>query len=165
MENTPLARVLLDWSTTFIRLAMHDLNRFARDAGLSLPQVNVLVHLFYTGPGEVTRLCELMQVSPAAASQMIERMVQQGVVERGESPGDRRVRLVRLTAAGRAVVEQIITARRAWIEELIAPLPESERGEIAAALLRLNERAGGLEIHPFNKAAPPDPTLGPGQKT
>ena len=39
---------------------------------------------------------DLMQVSPAGASQMVERLVQQGLVRRVESPGDRRVRQVHL---------------------------------------------------------------------
>lgn len=149
MSDRNLTQVLLEWSATFVRLTMHDLNRFARNAGLSLPQVNVLIHLFYRGPSEVTTLCEMMQVSPAGASQMIERMVQQGVVQRSETPGDRRVRLVSLTKSGRDVIEQIIAARQAWIEQLVAPLSKNEQQQISAALIRLNEQASQLEIHPF----------------
>jgi MarR family transcriptional regulator, organic hydroperoxide resistance regulator len=149
MRTPDLAQILLDWSSAFIRLAMHDLNRFSRSAGLSLPQVNVLMHLFYQGPSEVTNLCEMMQVSPAGASQMIERMVQQGVVQRGETPGDRRVRLVHLTEEGRQVVSQVIAARQDWIEKLIAPFSAVEREQIATSLERLNEQVSQLQIHPF----------------
>jgi DNA-binding MarR family transcriptional regulator len=148
MKETDLSAVLLDWSSTFIRFSMHDFNRFTRSAGLSLAQMNVLMHLHYRGPSEVTNFCEMMQVSPAGASQMIERMVQQGMVQRTEIPGDRRVRLVSLTESGRQVVLDSIAARQAWIEQLVARLSAEEQERIAAALQTLNERASGLDVPP-----------------
>lgn len=148
MRNFDLASILLDWSTVLIRLTLHDFNRFARGAGLSLAQMNVLVHLYYQGPSEVTNICEMMQVSPAGASQMIERMVQQGVAQRAEIPGDRRVRLVSLTEQGRQVVLESIVARREWTARLAASLSAEEGQRVAEALQILNEHAGKLEIHP-----------------
>ena len=149
MNDTDLTTVLLDWSTTFIRLSLHDFNRYTRSVGLSLVQMNVLMHLYYQGPGEVSTFCEMMQISPAGASQMIERMVQQGVVQRTETPGDRRVRLVSLTDQGRQIVLESIAARQAWVEQVVALLPAEERLDISAALLKLNEYASQLVIHPF----------------
>jgi hypothetical protein len=46
METPDLTKILLDWSSTFVRLSLHDFNRFARNAGLSLAQMNVLMHLY-----------------------------------------------------------------------------------------------------------------------
>jgi DNA-binding MarR family transcriptional regulator len=148
METPDLTKILLDWSSTFIRLSLHDFNRFARNAGLSLAQMNVLMHLYYQGPSEVTNFCEMMQITPAGASQMIERMVQQGMVQRAETPGDRRVRLVHLTDQGRQVVLESIAARQAWIDRLAQSLSPEDQERIALALQRLNEEASRLEIHP-----------------
>ncbi len=102
MNDPELTQLLLDWSTIFVRLSMHDFNRFARGGGLSLAQMSVLMHLHYNGPREVMGFADLMQVSPAGASQMIERLVQSGLVQRIESRDDRRVRQVHLTEQGRA---------------------------------------------------------------
>ena len=148
MEPAQLTAILLEWSTTFIRLSLHDFNHYTRSAGLSLLQMTILLHLHYQGPSEVTHICEMMQVSPAGASQMIDRMAQQGMVRREESPGDRRVRLVNLTEKGRKVVLESITARQAWIEELIAGVSPAEAEHIGNALLTLNQIASKMEIHP-----------------
>lgn len=148
MEPVQLTAILLEWSTTFIRLSLHDFNRYTRGAGLSLPQMTILLHLHYQGPNEVTQICEMMQVTPAGASQMIDRMVQQGMVRREEVPGDRRVRLVKLTDKGRKVVMESIAARQAWIEDLVAGLPPAEVERIGNALLTLNQAASKMEIHP-----------------
>jgi DNA-binding MarR family transcriptional regulator len=148
MKKDVLTPVLIDWSSTFIRLSLHDFNRFTRQVGLSLVQMSVLTHLYYRGPSEVTNFCEMLQISPAGASQMIERLVQEGMVQRAETPGDRRVRLVHLTEKGREVILQSIEARRAWISQLVATLSIEEQARIAEALRLLSERAGNVVIHP-----------------
>jgi DNA-binding MarR family transcriptional regulator len=145
MNDPELTRLVLDWSTIFVRLSMHDFNRYARGSGLSLAQMSVLMHLFYTGPREVMGFADLMQVSPAGASQMIERLVQSGLVRRVESPADRRVRQVHLTEQGRQMVAASIVARQQWVESLIARLPEEQKGAIGQALQTLIERASELE--------------------
>ena len=149
MEQDDLIEVMLDWSTTFIRISLHDFNRYTRNTGLSLAQMTVLMHLYYQGASEVMNFCEMMQVSPAGASQMIERMVQQGVVQRSEAPDDRRVRLVNLTEAGRALVQESITARQAWLENLTAGLSPHEREQIITALKKLTENAARMTNSPL----------------
>ena len=148
MSETDLISVLSEWSASLIRFSLHDFNRFARKAGLSLAQMNILMHIHYQGPNEVLNFCEMMQISPAGASQMIERMVQQGVVQRLEAAGDRRVRLVSLTDAGREVVLECIAARQVWLEQIAAGIPASEQQLLAEALARLNQQASRLEVHP-----------------
>jgi DNA-binding MarR family transcriptional regulator len=152
MEDTmtpeELTAIVMDWSTTFIRLSLHDFNRYTRSAGLSLAQMTVLMHLYYQGPNEVTKICEMMQLTRPGASQMIERMVQQGVVQRTEIPGDRRVRMVSLTEQGRRVVKESIAARQAWIDQMVGGLSAGEAERVAEALRILNRHAEKLEIHP-----------------
>jgi DNA-binding MarR family transcriptional regulator len=132
MADSEFTQSLLDWSAVSVRLAMHDFNRYARGSGLSLAQMSVLVHLYYRGPREVMGF--------------VERLVQQGLVRRVESPGDRRVRQVHLTEEGRQMVETSIAARQKWVEELTAALTDDQRVLIGAALRVLTERAAALEI-------------------
>jgi DNA-binding MarR family transcriptional regulator len=145
MDDRETMQAVLDWSTVFMRISMQDFNRHARSAGFSFVQMNVLMHLYYGGPREVMAFGELLQVSPAGASQMIERLVQQGLVQRCESPDDRRVRLVHLTGRGRQVVDESIRARQQWVERLVASLSEEERHAVGQALRVLTEQAARLE--------------------
>lgn len=148
MSDPDLNTVLADWSASLIRHSLHDFNRFARKAGLSLAQMNILMHIYYQGPNEVLNFCEMMQISPAGASQMIERMVQEGVVQRLEAAGDRRVRLVSLTDAGRQVVLECIAARKVWLEQIVANIPADQRPQLAQALAQLGAYANQVEVHP-----------------
>jgi len=144
-EPLDLTRTLLDWSGVFMRRSMRDFMQYTRQTGFSITQMNVLMHLYYRGPGEVKSIVEVMQVSPAASSQIVERMVQQGLVSRVESASDRRVRQVNVTAEGRKIVEQSIAARRKWMESLMTALSDDQKNAIASALQILTENALRLE--------------------
>jgi len=146
MSDTPaLHDVLLAWTAVYMRRSMHDFMRFARRWGLSMAQLNVLMRLYYHGGCEIRGLLPLLEVSKAAAGQLVERMEQQGLVERARAPHDRRARLVNLSAKGRELVEASIAAREAWLDGLVRALPGEERGEIARALARLAAEAEKLE--------------------
>jgi MarR family transcriptional regulator, 2-MHQ and catechol-resistance regulon repressor len=138
MSASDLAQLLLDWSTEFVRLSMHDIYRCARSSGLSFAQMNVLMHLYYQGPREVMEFAEFVQVSPAGASQMVERLVQQGWVVRVESPDDRRVRHVHLTGRGRLLVEESIALRQQWADSLVASLSAEQQAVVSEAMCLLN---------------------------
>jgi len=144
MEEQDTSKIILDWTTDFLRMSMHDLNRFVRTHGLSMAQMNVLLHLFYQGPSEVMNFCDLMQISPAGASQMVERLVQQDLVQRKESSGDRRVRVVDLTEHGKQIVKDSISARQSWVEELVNNFSEEEKALVKQALTMMNQKAGDL---------------------
>jgi DNA-binding MarR family transcriptional regulator len=124
---------------------MNDFLRLARGSGLSWAQMAVLMHLHYRGPREVMACGELLQLSPAGDSQMIERLVQQGLVQRSETPDDRRVRLVHLTATGRQVVDESIQAQQGWLEQLLAALTDEQRAAVSQALRMLTAQATLLE--------------------
>ncbi len=145
MDKCEATQAVLDWAAIFMRLSMHDFTRHARGSGLSLAQMLVLTHLHYRGPCEVMAFGDLMQVSPAGASQMVERLVQQGLVQRNEAPDDRRVRLVHLTETGQQVVAESIRARQGWVEELLAALPDEQRSAVGGVLRMLTEQAVAWE--------------------
>jgi DNA-binding MarR family transcriptional regulator len=145
MNELETTQAVLDWTAISMRLSMNGFFRFARGSGLSWAQLAVLMHLYYRGPREVMACAELLQLSPAGASQMIERLVQQGLVERSETPDDRRVRLVLLTAAGRQMVDESIEAQQEWLEPLLATLNDEQRTAVSQALRLLTTQAAMLE--------------------
>jgi DNA-binding MarR family transcriptional regulator len=143
-DSTNLHDVLLAWTAVFMRRSMHDFLRFARRSGLSMTQLNVLMHIHYHGACEIRGLLALLEVSKAAAGQLVERMEQQGLVERGPAPRDRRARLVSLTPRGRELVEAGIAARQAWLDGLVLAMPAEGQAEISRSLARLAEQAEKL---------------------
>ncbi len=136
---------LMNWANIFMRYSLEDFNRYARSAGLSFGQMTVIFHLHYSGPCEVSHFGELLQITTAGASQMIDRLVKLGMVTRSESSTDRRIRRVQLTDNGKRIVEESIAARQAWVGRLVENLSEDEQQLIHRAMHVLsstaNERA------------------------
>lgn len=110
---------------------------------LSLTQIKLLHHLADC-PRELTLggAAELVHVSLPAASRMVDDLVRRGFLERHEDLEDRRMRRVRLTDEGRAVIRRVNAARLSGLEDFAAGLSGQERKALARALTVLLERAG-----------------------
>jgi len=145
MSDDKLSTTLSEWSAAFMRRSMHDFLHFARQSGLSMVQMNVLTHIYYRGECEITALLDILEVSKAAAGQLVERMEQQGLVERTPDPHDRRARLVSLTEKGCEIVRQSITARQTWMNELVESATPEQQTAIIAVLQTLTRAAEKLE--------------------
>jgi DNA-binding MarR family transcriptional regulator len=139
--SPPLSETLHEWMCVTMRYSMRGFMLYAKEHNYSLPQLNMLFRLQHKGVCGVSELAEELGVTAAAASQLLERLVQQGLVERAENPLDRRNRRMMLTEAGRLVVQQSVAARQSWLNRLPEVLSEAEQEQINAALRLLIERA------------------------
>jgi DNA-binding MarR family transcriptional regulator len=138
-------QVLRDWSEVFMHRSMTDFKRFMDDSGLSASQVNTLMRLHYRGACSVSDLGAHAGISNAASSQMIDRLVGMDLLQRSEDPNDRRNKVIALSPQGRAMIEQGIEARRAWMEQLTTALSPEEQQAIVTALTLLTHAARRLE--------------------
>ena len=147
-------QVLREWSHVFMHRSVSEFKRFMDDSGLSATQIHGMM-LLYHSPGEgkrknqvgcnVSELGSHLGISNAASSQMIDRLVQLGLIQRSENPSDRRVKHVVLTAKGSALIEDGIEARRTWMETLTFALTPEEQRAIIHALTLLTQAARKLE--------------------
>ncbi len=138
-------QVLQNWAEVFMRRSMREFVQFSKASGLSMGQLSTLFRLYHRGGCGVSDIGEDLGVTNAAASQMIDRLVQQNLIQRAEDPNDRRVKSLTLTQKGRALVEESIASRRRWMEELTQTLTPQEQEAIIQSLTLLTEAALGLE--------------------
>jgi DNA-binding MarR family transcriptional regulator len=140
MEMDEFSRILLDGMAVLIRVSLQDMMAYIHPKGISMAQMNVLYRLYYRGPCEVLAFTRAHSLSPAGASQLIDRMVRQGWVARMGDPSDRRVHHVYLTGLGRQLVLESITARNEWITHFGTKLTSEEREQIGQAFRVLVEK-------------------------
>ncbi|GAG81535.1 unnamed protein product, partial [marine sediment metagenome] len=132
-------------SETFMRRSMRDFVQFSKDSGLTLPQMSTLFHLHHGSSCGVSDVGELLGVTNAAASQMVDRLVQYELIERTEDPVDRRMKQLKLTFKGRAIVQESIEARKRWMAKLTTAITPDEQVSIITALTILTNAAHDLE--------------------
>lgn len=127
----------------FTRLVA-SLARTLRDEDLSVVQLAALHVVDQAGELKQSTLATELAMSPSAASRMVDGLVTRGLVERRESPDDRRVRALRLSPRGAELLDETGEARAQLIERVTRPLPRAMVNLFLTNLERL--RAAGVEL-------------------
>ena len=143
-----LSDVMAEWAEVFMHRSFRDFKHFMDEAGLSPSQANALMRLYHGKLCGVSDIGGHLGITNAAASMMVDRLVQMGLLERNEDRRDRRLRHLKLTEQGQALVERGIEARRAWMESLTANLDPEQQAMISAALRIMTEAARTAENEP-----------------
>lgn len=149
-SSRELARALHEWAEVFMGRSIQEFVRLSKTSGLSMPQVGTLMSLYHGKMCGVSDVGADMGVTNAAASQMVDRLVQLGLLARVEDPDDRRAKRLTLTRKGREFVQQSIEARMRWLDELSKVLTPERQAAIIAALGHLTEATRKIDL-----AAPP----------
>ena len=89
--------------------------------------------------GELTRRC---RVTPGATTQRVQRLEEEGYVERVREEQDRRTVYVALTPGGSAKLDAVFAAVMAADEEVLAPLSPRDRASLERILGRWLSAAG-----------------------
>ncbi len=144
-ESIQITQPLRAWMDVFMHRSMRGWNQFAKSTGLSMPQFSILMQLHYKGACGMSAISERFDVSAAAASQLVDKLVQAGYIERTEDPSDRRAKLLKLSTNGAKLVDDGIQERYRWMDELTSRLSAAEQTKICEALTLLTEAARQME--------------------
>jgi len=108
--------------------------------GLGLPQLKTLDALdLYEGEPTVKDLAERLCLSLPGMSRNVDDLQRRGLLERREDEHDRRMKRLRLTEEGRAVLATVNSARLAGLEAFTTTLPDDQRDALSAALAPILE--------------------------
>lgn len=116
----------------------NDLDRFLAGHDLSQRRFFVLILLVRNPDGlQVSLLANGTGVSCATMTGVVDGLVKSGLVTRETHDEDRRAFLVRITAAGVAVLEQVLPQHYKRVSRLMAPLNDGEREQLRTLLTKL----------------------------
>jgi DNA-binding MarR family transcriptional regulator len=145
MMSTPLAQDLVLLFTALH--AASDAEVMRRLAASGFPELRpahgyVFQHLI-AGPTRITDLARKLGMTCQGASKLVIELSGLGYVSRTPDAGDRRNRIVTLTAREWAAIEAGRQARAAVSAEWLGVLGEEEVDRLLAALQRLADHTGG----------------------
>ena len=138
-------QAIRSWMDVFMHRSMRGWGLFAKSTGLSMPQFSILMQLHYKGACGMSEISERFEVSAAAASQLVDKLVQGGFIKRDEDPHDRRAKLLNITDKGNELIKQGIEERYRWVDQLAGRLTVEERAQISEALNIMTRAAQELE--------------------
>jgi DNA-binding MarR family transcriptional regulator len=108
-------------------------------AGISMTHLHILWLLEHHGDVTMSRLADLLDVSLSNATGLIDRMEERGLVERVRVPEDRRVVLVRASAAGGRVREEIVAVKHDRIRSVLGRLDATKLTRMRGAVQDLRD--------------------------
>lgn len=115
--------------------------RFA-ELGMTLPRFDVLAALDRHGEMTMGALSKALLVSNGNVTQLVQKLVGEGVVDMRKAPADRRSSIIRLTEEGRARFERLAEAHSDWIDEMLGELNYTQRERLYVALGILKHSIG-----------------------
>ena len=123
------------------RLIKRRFDRKARQTGLPITRRQAAVMLYIARNEGVsqTEVATWLDLEPIALVRMLDKLNDEGLVERRAHPTDRRVRTLWLTPAARPVVAQIVTINMAIREETFAGMAPDARDTVIDILGGIKE--------------------------
>ena len=100
---------------------------------LTLPQAQLL-RVLRRGPMQTGQLAAEMRISAPAITQLTDRLIRKGLIERSATADDRRCVIVALSDEGRLLVDQFRQRRREIFSEALADLSAAERKQALEVL-------------------------------
>jgi DNA-binding MarR family transcriptional regulator len=144
------AAIIADFRASMAELKCIGSERLVRQ-GISMTQLHVMHLLDRHGEMPMSRLAEMLDVSLSNGTGLIDRVEERGFVERTRIPTDRRMVMVRLTPAGRQMLDEIETVREQVLRRVLDQLDTTQLTGVAKAMADLRDAvaatATGAEAH------------------
>ena len=114
-------------------------DRFRENYSSTFPRFDVLAHLYQAGAqGMSTSLLgNSLMASKGNISRLLDRMEEDGLLERKLSEKDRRVSVVYMTDTGAELFKQMASHHEAWTLEVFKGISAAEKEDLLALLKRV----------------------------
>ena len=116
-------------------------------AGITLPQLRVLVLASRPGALNATGVAEALDVHLSTASRICDRLVQGGLLDRRDRPEDRRQVELTLTGDGQNLLLKVTDHRQAVFGRILRRMDSDGRKSLIEGLTEFVNAAKGYDAH------------------
>ena len=106
---------------------------------VTLPQIIILNFLHTQGETKMSDMARTMEVTTAAMTGIVDRLVRESYVTRIYDPSDRRIIKIRLTSKGKILVERINQQRQQMIIKIFGKISAVERQDYLRILMHIRD--------------------------
>src|SRR6267378_4092449 len=114
------------------------------ETGIDDTDFRILEALLNKGPLPVNTIGPKVNLTPGSISVAVDRLLDRGLVNRVESPEDRRVRIVSLSAKGKDLITPVFRKHGAEIKRVFADTSPEELRNLETILQNIGKRAERL---------------------
>ncbi|GAA2453634.1 MarR family transcriptional regulator [Streptomyces glaucus] len=117
----------------------------------------VLTLLGRHGDMRMSKLAELLAVDMSVTSRHVAHVADRGWIERSPDPADKRSRILRLTPAGRAQLDELSLRTTQLLAQRLSDWSDEEVAQLTGLMARLRASFGDCRSAPGRSAAPSVP--------
>ncbi len=145
-ERWPEAATAMATATSVMRaqqLVLGAVDTALRPFGLTFARYEALVLLSFTSRGELPlgKMGQRLMIHPTSVTNIVDRLVEDDLVERAPHPSDRRTTLARITSEGRALVAEATASVNA-VRFGVGMLGDDEMEELVRLVRELRLSSG-----------------------
>lgn len=115
----------------------------------------VLTHLGRHGDMRISKLAELLAVDMSVTSRHVAHIADRGWIERSPDPADKRSRILRLTPAGQAQLDELSERTTQLLAHRLSDWTDDEVGQLTRLMTRLRASFDDCRSAPARPPAPP----------
>ena len=130
--------VLNSFAEVMSKLLIEQYQQHLNALDLTLPQAQVL-RVLRRGPILTGQLAAELRITAPAITQLTDRLIRKGLIERQAAVDDRRCVLVALSAKGRRLVDQFRRQRSSIFTGALAYLSDAEQAQVVDGLSKVIE--------------------------
>jgi DNA-binding MarR family transcriptional regulator len=120
--------------------------RLVQEFNTTLPRFDVMAALDRTPHGMLmSDLSRFLLVSNGNVTGIVDRLVSEGLLQRGQRNGDRRTSIVQLTRTGKGAFRAMAAAHERWVGELLAGVSKSDARQLTSMLKAFRSNWEGRE--------------------
>jgi DNA-binding MarR family transcriptional regulator len=153
ISSSQLTQTMRHFMDIMMHHSMRERSHLAKAIGISMPQLGILMQIHFRGNCGISDISDRFDITSAAASQLVDKLVQSGFIQREEDPHDRRAKLLNLTEKGKELIQDSTERRYRWVEDVAQKLSAQERGQVNEALHIMTRAAQELEAEPTQSPA------------
>ncbi len=146
MQTEEFARKVMGLMPQLVKAFMRYEDNALSSGTITFPQFCALLYLSQNGKCKMKELASHLDITPAAATGLIDRLIHQGMVSREDDANDRRIVWIVLSQKGRTALLNIEKQRIKSLTEVFGRLSEADR----AAYLRILEKIVAVSPNPNN---------------
>jgi DNA-binding MarR family transcriptional regulator len=139
-----LVQLLPELAVTLYEAGPHEeARRSATGARLTGRQMKAVVFLAHRGGATMGEFADGLEIGRAAASELVARLIERGVVEREDDPGDRRIVHVKLAGRAQGYADGLLAQWRDQLDAVFALYPGIDPETLVAFLRTLIQQLKG----------------------
>ena len=143
-DDLSLARAVLAVMPRFGRVAWHA----AQQCGMTSPERGRLLWVIGDKSVRAGLVAQQLKLSAGAVTELVERLVSEGLIRRDTDPDDRRAVVLALTAEGRRVCDRYELAASSELAQVLGRLTPPQRRRLRATFGDLNAAFTAAEHTP-----------------